>query len=358
MGQFAKTEQAGTAAEAMKNVLNSVDIGILRLDPILRPRFANTRFFEIWGTHPADPREWKTVDELFARGGTAREQASTRDDWTAFAADHAPSVRSGNTRTEPLRFPDGALVLCGCYVAPGGGRLITYTDITSAVRREVDEALSHTGAELRFRGDLMETHATDLATLAEAADESARRVEVARRELEAKLRELATIDGLTGALNRAACLAGCQRELDREREAGRGLALLMIDVDHFKCVNDRYGHPGGDAALRHLASTLRSETRRGDLLGRLGGEEFAIGLPGAPLAEAEAIAERLVAKVGDSPASFEGRSIHMTVSIGLAIAGRQENAVDQVLGRADVALYRAKGSGRNRAAIDRRADAA
>ncbi len=368
MGRLWKTGPAAIAAESLEHALNSIDTGILGLDPEFRPAFANTRFFEIWRTRPDDAGSPVTVDDLLARGGTASGSSADEDAWIAFAADHAQALRLDDIPAEPLRFPDGSIVLCGRARRPAGGLSISYTDITAAVRREVDEAIDQLDAEARFRNEVLENHAADLAALAETADESTRRVEVARRELEreiaerreleAKLRELATTDGLTGILNRAAWLAGCQEEMDRIRETGRGLALLMIDVVHFKSINDRYGHPGGDAALRQLAVTLRAEIRRGDVLGRLGGEEFAIALPGASPEESEVIAERLVERVASSPAAFDGRLIYMTVSIGLAIASRRETTVDQVLGRADIALYRAKGSGRNRAVIDRRADAA
>ena len=370
MRRLSKTGSAGSIAGNLEGILDALDIGIVLLDGALRPRFANSRFFEVWDSRPEDADGWDTFDGLLARGGTGRGNSAGIDDWAGFAAEHAAAVREGAIPAMPMRFPGGALILCGCAVPPDGGRVLTYTDIAGVVQREVDEAVDRFEAELRFRNETMETHASDLAALAEAADASSRRVEVARlelereiaerRELETRLRELATIDGLTGTLNRGALLNNGQVAMDRTRESGpvQGLALLMIDVDHFKSINDRYGHPGGDAALRHLASILRAELRRGDLLGRLGGEEFAVVLPHVSSDEAEAVAERLVAAVAGRSVLFEGRWIHLTVSVGLAMAGRREQSIEQVLSRADIALYRAKGSGRNRVAIDRRPEAA
>ena len=370
MRRLSKAGSAGSIAGNLEGILDAMDTGILLLDGALRPRFANSRFFEVWDSQPDDRDGCDTFDGLLARGGTGRGKGAGIDDWAGFAAEHAAAVREGAIQAMPMRFPSGALILCGCAVPPDGGRVLAYTDITGVVQRAVDEAGDRFEAELRFRNETMDAHASDLAALAEAADESRRRVEVARqelereiaerRELEVRLRELATTDGLTGALNRGALLNNGQTALDRTRESGavHGLALLMIDVDHFKSINDRYGHPGGDAALRHLAAILHAELRGGDLLGRLGGEEFAVVLSHVSSDEAEAVAERLVAAVAGRSVLFEGRSIHMTVSIGLAMAGRREQSIDQVLLRADIALYRAKGSGRNRVVIDGRSEAA
>ena len=143
--------------------------------------------------------------------------------------------------------------------------------------------------EQRFNAETLETQAAYLASLAETADESARRAEEAnrqleheiaeRRQLEAQLRRMATTDGLTGTLNRARFLVLGQQELERSQQTGRGLAVLMLDIDHFKLINDRYGHQVGDEALKHFVAQLRAGVRGIDLLGRLGGEEFAIVLP-------------------------------------------------------------------------------
>jgi diguanylate cyclase (GGDEF)-like protein len=217
-------------------------------------------------------------------------------------------------------------------------------------------------AELRFNNETMEDHAARLASLAEATDESARKVEeakqaleremVERRQLEARLRQMATTDGLTGALNRSGFLALSQTELDQRLDADRGMALMMLDVDHFKSINDRYGHAGGDQALKHLVTALSNRIRRGDLLGRIGGEEFAILLPSVAAVEAERLAERLVAHIAASPVSYGGKSIEMTISIGLTMTNGTDRSIERVIARADDALYRAKESGRNRVVKD------
>jgi diguanylate cyclase (GGDEF)-like protein len=141
-------------------------------------------------------------------------------------------------------------------------------------------------------------------------------------------------------------------------DGDRGIAMMMLDVDHFKSINDRYGHAGGDQALKHLVTTLSNRIRRGDLLGRLGGEEFAILLPSVAAAEAERLAERLVAHIAASPVNYGGRLIEMTISIGLTMTNGADRSIEQVIARADDALYRAKESGRNRVVKDMPVEAA
>ena len=212
------------------------------------------------------------------------------EDLPAYFEKREAEVRAGTILPTHIDLQDGSRLLFACKVCPDGGRILTYTDVSRELRMEQLHAMEQINAELRFHNETMEDHAARLASLAEATDESARKVEeakqaleremVERRQLEARLRQMATTDGLTGTMNRSGFLALSQTELDQRIDADRGMALMMLDVDHFKSINDRYGHAGGDQALKHLVTTLSSRTRRGDLLGRLGGEEFAILLPG------------------------------------------------------------------------------
>ena len=177
---------------------------------------------------------------------------------------------------------------------------------------------------------------------------------IVERQL-AQLRRLARTDPLTGALNRAALLEDGRLQLELCQRQQRPCSALMLDLDHFKQVNDRLGHQAGDAALRHTVQVLRSNLRRYDvLLGRYGGEEFALLLPGVALADAAELAERLRAALAGSPATGATQRIPLSASFGVADAGPDRD-LDELLDHADRALYRAKYAGRNRVAC---ADAA
>ncbi len=125
-------------------------------------------------------------------------------------------------------------------------------------------------------------------------------------------------------------------------------ALLMLDLDYFKRINDTYGHSTGDQVLRQFAQIIRQTSRTIDIPARLGGEEFAILLPGAVKADAMAMAERLRKRVAEAFISHEKGSVYITVSIGAAALSADDVDGDAVLGYADAALYKAKDSGRNR----------
>ena len=162
--------------------------------------------------------------------------------------------------------------------------------------------------------------------------------------------ELAILDPLTGLNNRRFL----ERHLDDALEAAahnnRPLSLMMLDIDHFKQVNDQHGHDAGDAVLRAFARRIRSALRRSDLVCRLGGEEFVVVMPDTPLSIAERIAERLRSIIAAAPFPAEQETtpgIGVTTSIGIAERGVDANA-DALLRRADRALYRSKSNGRNR----------
>ena len=173
--------------------------------------------------------------------------------------------------------------------------------------------------------------------------------DIARRKaLEMELTRLATTDPLTGVANRRRFIEELEMELARIRRFGRPAALLMVDIDHFKSVNDTHGHAVGDAVLQHLAELSRHRLRAIDLFGRLGGEEFGILLPGTDAAGAWKCAESLRRHVAETPLQSSRGAIPFTVSIGLTVFESGDDAPDGILARADAALYRAKLGGRNR----------
>jgi len=173
-----------------------------------------------------------------------------------------------------------------------------------------------------------------------------------RKRAEAELREMATTDFLTGLSNRRHFIARMTDELARlQRLDNLDAAVLMLDLDHFKRINDTYGHAAGDAILKHFAALIRDELRKIDTVGRVGGEEFAIILPGANLEEAKVFAERLRQKVETTPLQLDGKVISFAVSIGITAMKETDASADTAMIRADAALYRAKENGRNRVEV-------
>lgn len=175
-----------------------------------------------------------------------------------------------------------------------------------------------------------------------------------RKRMENELRELATTDVLTGLANRRRFIERISEEHARlQRDEGLRAAVLMLDLDYFKKVNDRFGHAVGDAMLVHFTGILRGQLRRFDTAGRLGGEEFAVLLPGASIAAARSFASRLRRAVENAPLGYNGQNIGMTVSIGLSSIDPGDPGSDTSLLRADAALYEAKSAGRNRVVVAR-----
>jgi diguanylate cyclase (GGDEF)-like protein len=358
MPRYLISESAEATLSALCDALDRVDFGILLLNRDLRACFINHRFDEIWHIPPA----------LLATGPTFREllecvAAEGRYDLQpaglpAYLDEREAEVRAGSTQPAVIQLADGRHILFCCIACPDGGRILTHADITRELQRTTDDPVARISAELRFNSEILEEQGAQLATLAEVAEENAQKAEQARRQLEyevaerrqleIKLRQLATTDGLTGLLNCAEFPASAQREFEACQLGGQRLIVLMLDVDHFKAMNDRFGHAGGDHALQQLVVKLRAGVRQVDLLGRLGGEEFAIVLCSTPPPAAEAVAERMRLRVAEMPIPFGERLISMTVSIGLAIQLETDRSIDEVIARADDALYRAKSSGRNR----------
>lgn len=179
------------------------------------------------------------------------------------------------------------------------------------------------------------------------------RIDITERKLlETELRGLASTDALTGLANRRQFMQRLEDEIERvRRQTTREACVLMLDLDHFKRVNDQYGHAAGDSLLRHFANLLRQELRSTDTAGRMGGEEFALILPGSSPEAARAFAQRICDRLAGQPLLLGQQSVSATVSIGIAAIGREDLSADTVLSRADRALYKAKDGGRNQVQV-------
>jgi diguanylate cyclase (GGDEF)-like protein len=333
MPRLPTAEPAETMLAALGNALDQVDCGVALLDRDMRPRLLNRKFAELWA------------------------DASIRVDLVA-----------GIERCDPdtlivLEVPGGRQLQIGCIGVADGGHVLASRGIVASPTAETMRQAAHDeaeqlSAELRFNKEVLEDQANYLASLAEESVANAQRAEEARcqleheiaerRLLEEELRRLATTDALTGLLNRRRFFELAQQELARGGEFGQRLAVLMIDIDHFKSINDRYGHPVGDLALRQVAGLLGAGVRRQDLVGRLGGEEFAVVVPAVTPEDGWDIAERLRASIAANQLAHGAARIDITVSIGLAMADDADDSIERVVGRADALLYRAKQTGRNR----------
>ena len=169
-------------------------------------------------------------------------------------------------------------------------------------------------------------------------------------ELEKQMRELAAYDSMTNLYNRGSCLLALESAIRQIKRTQTDLVILYIDIDHFKDINDTYGHDVGDIVIKHFANYLKSSLRESDIIGRIGGEEFLVGLPSLELEKGKAVAEKLRAGfVNDLILINNDTTIDVTISIGISIYRYTEEInLREILKKADIALYNAKNSGRNR----------
>ena len=166
--------------------------------------------------------------------------------------------------------------------------------------------------------------------------------------LQERLELLAATDSLTGILNRRHFIEHSEKEMNRAQRSGIPLSMAMIDIDYFKSINDAHGHTIGDLMIKALVGICRDHLRPYDLLGRLGGEEFAITMVDCDLQKAFAVSERLRERVENRIINADGKEIRMKISVGVAELSDAKESFDSLMKRADRALYTAKNLGRNR----------
>ena len=285
----------------LHTALDNVNDGVLLLDSELRVQFLNHRLRQYWGISKEQAAHHPTYLELIRNAPHAGAHQVSPDKLDEFLAARVEAVRTATPAVRDARLADGRTIRVHCSVTASGGRMLTYCDVTDLVRN----------AEM--------------------------------------LEKLATTDSMTSLYNRRHFLSLAEAEWSRFQRYQRPLSVLAIDIDHFKSVNDRYGHAVGDQAIVSVADACQQGRRASDLVGRFGGEEFVMLLPETDQAQAMIVAERLREAVAAHVLHVHKVQFKLTISIGVVGATLSMSGIDALLRAADQALYQAKAEGRNRA---------
>lgn len=282
--------------------LDQVEYGVIMVDQDLRARFINRAFRRMSEMPDSFADQKPAFEEILEHGRRTSAFAVPDADVDDYILTRIEMVRAADPRPVEIRWSGGRVVRFHITALPGGGRMLTYTDITD---------------------------------LARTADQ---------------LEKLATTDGLTGLSNRRHFMTLAEREMDRFRRYGRPLSMLLLDIDMFKKVNDRFGHDVGDQMIVHIGNLCEENKRSPDVVARVGGEEFAILLPETELEASCVVAERLRSTVAERPLESGGIRVPVTISIGVAEVDASMTGVSDLMKLADRMLYEAKRSGRDRTA--------
>jgi diguanylate cyclase len=213
------------------------------------------------------------------------------------------------------------------------------------VEAQLNALLSNVERSRQLRDDQETLVAGQLDTMVQRIQVMEVEAQTFRNHLEEQ-RQRAMIDSLTGMANRAGLQKRMEEEFERWQRYGGELLMAVLDVDHFKSINDRFGHLAGDKVLRLIAQQLSRRLRKSDFIGRFGGEEFVLLMPGTTVEQAASALEALRQGIEQSPFHFKTERVTITISVGYS-AFKQDDTLDAVFGRADRAMYQAKEQGRN-----------
>ncbi len=321
-------DPSASVPDRVRKAFDSLSEGLLIVDHQARIVLANRAFRQL---HPRaeDNLNGKSIDSLDWLLRAPAEHANAAPPW-------APTLESGvAVEAQPLQIPQPdapptQLLVSSSAITDDKGRargcLITFDNVTEVHR--ANEELRHTLDQL---------------------ESSRRRIE----EQNVELRQLASRDAMTGCFNRRAFFESAEELFDAARRSRTPLCCIMADIDHFKQFNDRYGHAVGDQVIQVVARRLSAGLRQVDVLGRYGGEEFCIVLPGATPQDAIAIAERIRADIEtNANTAIRGTDlVPITSSFGVAALTSATDNIEGLIDQADQALYRSKKSGRNRVTL-------
>ena len=295
-----KVEAANRELLTLRAALDQVDYGVLLLDNELRAQFINRALRRMIKLPDSMADRKPPLVSLLYHMRDKGVWAVRWESMAAYVAECTARVRSGDTTPLEIRLSGGDILRHHCAVLPDGGRMLSYPNITALVRN----------AE--------------------------------------QLEKLAIMDGMTGVYNRTHFLMLADGEWGRFRRYARPLSLLLLDIDWFKAINDRLGHDIGDEVIIHIANLCAEAKRKSDVIGRIGGEEFAMLLPETPFERAYVVAERFRQAVAERPLLRNGKRIDVSVSIGVAEGHSEMSGISALLKQADDALYAAKRTGRNK----------
>ena len=294
------TRAVATELATLYAALDNIENGVILLDHELRMQYANPALHAMFNSPPEFVNGKPLFAEMLEHARRSRAYAVSPEELRKYVSQRLAWVVAGDQPPVDQRLSSGRVIRCQCAVLPAGGRMLTYSDITDIVH-----------------------HAEDLE-------------------------RLATTDGMTGIYNRRHFMTLADIEWSRARRYRRPMSFLMIDIDRFKSINDRFGHETGDQMIVHLTKVATACKRDSDVLARIGGEEFGLLLPETDLAQSLLVAERLRREVAENPLVAETDRISTTISIGVASRDDAMTGISDLMKVADRALYDAKNSGRNR----------